>query len=315
MNYEIKNKLLEKSKELLNDESLSLSPLYGGNSLSENVCLKSKGGKLYTAKLGNKNQRMSRFELTRKLYDYGAAIANPIVEFDLGIENKFCTISEWIDGQTLDECIASNTYSVFGLAKMVCISISNIHKFNLTPSFRQILNQEIESYILFINEHGITFPHMDSYFQMIRNVKLQSFGFVGCTHMDFHTKNIIINTNGRAMLIDCENMMISEPWRDFVYAIAFHDKDENLFWFSVLLEYFEYSIPKEFWIVIKFYSIIQLLRMVICNYQMKDNCAIEKISESLFITYNGLKDCIPAWIKRYLVEAEQISNKLAEIKE
>ena len=200
MNHEIKNKLLEKSKELLNDESLLLAPLYGGNSLSENFCLKSKCGKLYTVKLGNKSQRTSRFELTRKLYAYGAAIANPIVEFDLGIENEFCTISEWIDGQTLDECIANNTYSVFWLAKIVCMSISQIHKFNLTSPFRYTLSQEIESYILFIKEHGIVFPHMDSYLQMIRNVKLQPMGFVGCTHMDFHTKNIIYSSQDKFQL-------------------------------------------------------------------------------------------------------------------
>ena len=107
--------------------------------------------------------------------------------------------------------------------------------------------------------------------------------------------------------------MISEPWRDFVYATSFHEKGENMFWFSVLLEYFKYLIPEEFWKAIKFYSIIQLLRMVICNYQMKNNYAIERVSESLFTTYNGLKDCIPAWVKKYLAGAEQIVNKLAEI--
>lgn len=312
MNYEIKIDLLEKSKKLLNDESLSLLPLYGGNSLSVNFCLKSKNGKLYAVKLGNKNQKISRFELTRKLYSYGAAISKPIVEFDLGHENNFCTISEWIEGQTLDECIASNSYSVFWLAKTVCMAISRIHRYNLETFLRQNLRQEICSYISFIKKYGIIFPHMDCYLQMVKNTRLQSVGFVGCTHMDFHTKNIIVNAGGNATLIDCENMMISETWRDFVYAVAFHNENENLFWFSVLLEYFKYSIPNEFWETIKFYSAIQLFRMVICNYQMKDYCSIEKISESLFDTYNGLRDCMPTWIKKYLLVAGQISNRLNE---
>lgn len=313
MNYEIKIRLLEKSKELLNDESLSLFPLDGGNSLSVNFCLKSKSGKVYVAKLG-KNQRMSRFELTKKLYAYGAAIANPIVEFDLDVENTICTISEWIDGQTLNECITSNSYSIFWLAKTVCRAISHIHKYNFASSLKQNFGQEIDSYISYINKYGISFPHMDCYFQMVQNAKLPSKALCGCTHMDFHTRNVIIDADGNAIIIDCENMMISNPWRDFVYAVAFHDKDEHLFWFSVLLEYFNYSIPNDFWKTIKYYCVIQLLRMIICNYQMNDYYAVDKISESLFETYSGLKDYMPIWIKKNHLRAEEISNKLNEIK-
>lgn len=304
--------ILKKAKRLLGDESLSVSHLHDGNSLSKNFFLRSGYGKCYIAKLESKKHTLSRFELKKEIYSYGAAIAKPIVEFDLDHEESFCTISEWVDGYTLDKCIVSGQYSVFSLAKSACIAISSMHNCYSEMVLKQHLSQEISSYIYSIKKYGIIFPHMDDYLKVIKKIYLPSNELRGCVHMDFHTKNVVINTTGRALLIDCENMMITEPWRDFVYAVVFHDEYENLFWFSVLLKYFNYSIPAEFWKNMKFYAVIQLFRMIICEYQKENYCAIKRISESLFHTYNDWEDCVPRWIEKYLLRAGQIADRLSK---
>lgn len=307
---ETKIKLFEKVQNIFGDEHLSIISLHAGNSLFNNFLIISNSGNMYLAKSCDKNINVSRFDLKKRLFFSGAAIADPIAEFDLKPEKIFCTISEWIKGQTLDECISLSHHTIFCLAKSVCNAIISIHKYTTNYFPTQNLSLEINSYISYIKKERIIFPHMCEYFELIKKSGDMHSSHIGCVHMDFHSKNIIIDDNGKATLIDCEDLFITDPWRDFVYAVAFHNPRENLFWFSLILEYFNYVIPKEFWAITKYYSIIQLFRMIICNYKKENYLEIVRLSESLFITYNGLKNTFPVWSLKYYNRKNELINGL-----
>ncbi len=137
-------------------------------------------------------------------------------------------------------------------------------------------------------------PYLSSYFEVLElnlDIKPHSLGFC---HLDLHLKNIVLDANLSAYIIDLENICITDVWRDFTFATTFYESElEMKLWHYVFHSYFHNDIPDEFWSYNFVYSIIKMLQMCMFEQQRGNADFANKISSDFYHIYGGLKDTIP----------------------
>ena len=250
-----------------------------GNSLSNNyLCVCENTEELFIKIYYSEN---STFPMQQFLYSNDIPVPRPIHELCIG-QNTFCAVYEYITAQSvaifLEQC--SNKE----LASDIATSLRKMHNLKINaPTKVEDTHLEIKKLIEYINDNSINFVNKSKIINyLLSNAVSVPVERLGIIHMDFHLKNILISRADRRILFtDFENLTYGDTWRDFVYAALFHEPCENSFWHSFIESYFDNDIPKQFWESVKYYCYVQLLRMIVCEYQKGNVDEINKLVKSI----------------------------------
>ena len=212
-----------------------------------------------------------------------------------------CIISHWIPGTTAAMFVSVNPDKIEQTALSIANVLQNLHQQNnnLCPH----TTIEILGFCKYMRElfssSSKSIPHLESYLELLSKNSDITPHKIGVCHSDLHLKNIIINDNGVANLIDLENLSVSDIWRDFVYATTFYENEyEKKLWRSTLLNYFSNRIPDEFWHYNFIYSTIKMLHMCMFELKQGNDGFVKKVSNDFYRIYNELSDPVPIYFKK-----------------
>ena len=277
-------KLIERiCKEKVVCQNVCIYQLDNGNSLATNYCVYCDGIPYFFAKTYQANSD-TRYQALKYLQNNCKMIVPLVADIELKVGWRLM-IMKWVNceqfalnGKNARDCASL-------LKEFHCISVPEEYpKLNICT--------EIEQYVSFIKQNDIAFPFKDDIIEYLYSSCFieNQFSF---THMDFHAKNII-KEDENIFFIDYENISISHPWRDLVYACFFHNNEEDFFWKQFLDEYLGGNIPVHFWESMKYFVYIHLLRMIICEYQNKHYDEIHKLANSVTTGFSLLSSP-PRW--------------------
>ena len=227
----------------------------------------------------------------------GIHIASVLCGFYSVVLLKYCTITEWVDGNVIN--LEENNYSreqTYDLAKKAANELHKIHRYATNPIYNLNLSKDFKRTVRFILRHGIRVPHLDEYISSIENwIEDNEDTQYGMTHLDFHTGNIIYNA-GEVTIIDTETFDVTHPWRDLTYALCLNYQYENTYWMSFILAYFNWNIPDEFWNYSRTYVIYHFLKLLVSNYLSDSLYEVYPLAEKIYLEYDSLNSDIPSWI-------------------
>lgn len=287
MCQKIENVILTEMKKRSRCENVELKRIYLGKSTAVNYCIKTFEKFLF-AKVYEGMCDM-RFQAIKYIYDKNVKLIKPYYDFQVSTEKR-CMVLEWISGE--------NVHINLENAERIVSILKELHSVQVPVKMPcNNMQEELEYYMRFIKNNLLSFKHKDEILDyLIQNIGLCR-NVYAFTHMDVHIGNFI-QCDGEIYLIDYENMSITDPWRDFVYAVFFHDPIEDAFWLWIIKRYFGDKIPENFWEIMKYYCYMQLLRMIICEYKKGSINKIEEIVSSIDRGFS-LESDRPKWIIEY----------------
>ncbi len=279
--------ILRKVRPFLNEEDryrAKIKKIKKGNSTAQNYCILIRNTPKFFAKIyDNRVKHLSKLQDLSKQNNF---FVYPIVDFAVG--SKRCMVTDWLDGEDISGT-PSEAYQVAEILK-------SIHSQKASVKHQKSdIKCELKRYLLYLTINKVNFMYKQEIISyLLKNTALCRKEF-SLTHMDVHCRNFIIDSNNIVHLVDYENLCITDPWRDFVYACFFHDRAEDTFWEAVIQNYFNNNIPENFWITMKYYCYLHLLRMVICEHQKGNYENIDRLVKSIWENWNYNNGNLPKW--------------------
>lgn len=302
LNHEVRlfEKCLRRVKPNIDIEDrnkVELRRIDAGNSTAQNYCILVSDTPHYFVKIYDKRVKyLSKLQKLSIQYNF---LVYPIADFSIG--SKRCMVTDWLDGKI----ITGTQSEAFQVAEI----LKTIHTQKYSAKLYKLrIKLELRRYLLYLEQNKVEFKHkreIVSY--LVKNSALCRKEF-SLTHRDVHKRNLIKDSQDIIHLVDYENVCISDPWRDLVYACFFHEKEENKFWEMVINYYFDFNVPEDFWITMKFYCYLHLLRMILCEHQNGNYKNIERLAKSIWKNWNCYNDYLPKW-KIHLELMETLGKK------
>lgn len=310
----LREELLSCLEKYIDTSYYSLEILEKKNRASQNAILSIKGEKEFFIKVTPADRYIRNYELIERLYERGAPFVKPVCGFFMPRQKAYCIVIEWMHGRMVECRGMCNRFAIYPYACGLVEALHGLHDIaNESVEIISFLNEEIELYLKIIERERIHFCYDDEFLFELKNqhslIENHSAKYV---HMDLHCQNIIFDEKKQAVLIDYENIMLTDYYREFVYAASFHNTDEDIFWLSTIYMYFHGDIPQKFWEIVKYYSIVHLLRMIVFESASKDQKKIDWFSRSLYFQYQGLKSNEPVWFLRHKPYLGQLQEELLE---
>lgn len=258
-----------------------------------------KDGKYYLLRLFDArfmNSRYAALSNIETLYINGINV--PKV-YEKGILNatKGYALLDWIDGISLDEILVNYELET-QYGGLVAKELAKMHNIKTNDkamvydsyikSFKKKMNKIVDLKIddcpldLFDN-------YVSEYSELLKKISGNSI-----IHGDFHPGNVIIN-DSKIVFIDLDVCKVSNPWEDLSSNAC--NMDFPNFYSSIMLNYFDGNIPKNFWQVYYLYGILYILDYIL--YALRTNGktledGLEKMKKFLDFTDNFHCE-IPKW--------------------
>lgn len=209
----------------------------------------------------------------------------------------YVTVSEWVDGKTLDLKEESSDLSKLReRAHQAVHAVKGLHRLHGILSSIEDSTQKINKALQFIESKAINFPHQKEMIQIAMNNIGDIVSPVGCVHMDFRPENMIFKGD-ECILIDMETVTIDHIWADFAYAVDINFSEERTFWFLFLNDYFNENIPEAFWRETREQALIRFLSLMQSNWNIGKIERQYDLAEKIYADYDGGAAYIPAWYR------------------
>lgn len=290
-NTKFYKKILRKVRPFLNKEdkyAAKIKRIKKGNSTAQNYCILIRNIPRYFVKVYDK--KVNLLPKLQQLSKQNNSLANPIADFSVGL--KRCMVIDWLDGKNISGT-PSEAHQVAEILKI-------IHSQKTSAKHHKLhIKLELKRYLLYLTVNKVEFMYKQEIVSyLLKNLVLCRKEY-SLAHMDVHRRNFIIDSNDIIRLVDYENLCITDPWRDFVYACFFHDREEDLFWEAVINNYFNNNIPEDFWITMKYYCYLHLLRMIICEHRKNNYENIDRFVKSIWKNWSlSTNETLPKWYKK-----------------
>lgn len=251
--------------------------------------------------------KIQEFNNMQKIASLGLNLCNAV---EIGICSEGCyVLYEWIEGQDLLEVIESlpkvQQYQ-FGiiageaLRKIHHIPLERRVKFDWAKKFNDKLDQRIDRYLKgaiqyekgqifidYVNQHRHLLEDRPIVFQ----------------HGDFHVGNMMLNSDGKLIIIDFDRSDYGDPWEEFnriVWCMAF-----PAFASGIIDGYFNREIPLAFWQLLALYIAGNSLGSIswALPYGSRQVAVMIKQAQEILEMYDDMtcEKMIPKWYHSYII--------------
>lgn len=258
-----------------------------------------KNGKYYLLRLFDARFMNGRYRALQNmeiLYKNDISVPKVYEKGILNNKNGYA-ILDWIEGISVEQ-VLTNPELETQYGKLVSNELLKIHDIIVEEKVK-VYDKYIESFSKKINKI-INLEIEPMYIKLIRDyveeniIILKQLSRNCIIHGDFHPGNIIINNN-KIVFIDLDVCKISHPWEDLT-SNACNMEFPN-FYSSVITNYFNRDIPKEFWKVYNLYGCLYTLDYILYTLRI-DTKTLENGKETmktfLNFTDNFQRD-VPKW--------------------
>lgn len=245
------------------------------------------------------------YELMNKLYAEGVPMPKVI---DFGIcneDNNVYTIIQWIDGKEVEEILPlmnENEQYLLGIKSGKILKL--IHSVDAKMDIKEWNTRYfsvIDERMDYFYKEGVKFSGNEKIISFLKENRYLLEKRPQCWHHgDYHMGNMIENKDNKLFIIDWHTVDFDnygDPWYEFnrigVEYPAFASGQIN--------GYFGNNPPDDFWILLAYYlSASAITSIVWAKYFSPDELdSIIRLNKNILQWYDGMKNMIPSWYKRY----------------
>ena len=246
-------------------------------------------------------QKKAEFENMQMVSAMGIPMCQPI-EFGICDEGVY-SLQSWVEGKDLEEMIPSlSEEKIYGYGYEAGKILKKLHSIEAPEGimewesfFNQKMNRKIENYqkCLLKYENGDAFI---TYIEEHRH--LLKYRPVTYQHGDFHTGNMMIDTDGKLIIIDFNRDDYGDPWEEF-NRIVWCAQAAPSFAKGMVDGYFDSNVPMEFWDLLALYISSNTLSSLpwAIPFGQGEIDVMLKQAEAILDWYDGMKCTVPTWYK------------------
>ncbi len=246
--------------------------------------------------------KQTEFEMMRKTAATGIAMCTPIV---FGVtEEGVCSVQKWIDGRDLEDVLPNlpddEQYRLGRTAGDYLRCIHTIPAPDTQPVWEERFKGKIERKLRMYADCPLKYDGGEalvSYLaenQHLLKDRPQTF-----QHGDYHTGNMMLDTDGNLVIIDFNRADFGDPWEEF-NRIVWSAQLSPLFASGTVDGYFSDDVPMRFW---------QLLALYICSNTLSSlpwaipfgDAEIETMrrqAAKVLGWYDRMNCVVPTWYKK-----------------
>lgn len=241
------------------------------------------------------------FEQMRRVATLGIPMCQPI---ECGTcEEGVYVLHTWVDGTDAEEMLAGmpeDRQYAYGMdAGHILQKIHTIPASKGEHNWEEYFNHKIERKIIQYNDCPLKYPGGEMLVSYIeKNRHLLAGQSVTYQHGDFHIGNMMIDREGRLVIIDFDKDDIGDPWEEF-NRIVWCAQAAPAFARGMVDGYFGGDVPEKFWRLLALYianNTIGSLPWAI-PFGQREIDVMLKQGRDVLQWYDGMKEYIPLWYR------------------
>lgn len=268
-------------------------------------CVVDEEGHRYLLRVSSaeRRDRVKRtFERMQKVGELGIPMCESIEwgECDEGVY----VLQTWIDGEDAEEVISGlseDRQYTYGLdAGHFLRKIHSISAPDGDHNWEEYFNRKIDRKLVGYAECSLKYPDgelMIGYIQA--NRYLLAGRPVAYQHGDYHIGNMMIDAEGRLVIIDFDKDDYGDPWEEF-NRIVWCAQAAPAFARGIVDGYFDGAVPEEFWRLLALYiatNTVSSLPWAI-PFGQEEIAVMLKQGENVLRWYEGMTNPIPTWYRQ-----------------
>ena len=277
-------------------------PITKGWSEDKKYCVTKQDGVNYLLRVSPIqlfDRRNSMFELMKRADQLGIPMCRPI---DFGIcEEGVYSLQSWIDGRDAEDMIRSfsdkEVYQ-YGLeAGRILQKIHTIPAPDTQEAWENRFNRKMDFKIKQYQECPLKFDGGEQLVDYINQNRYLLQGRPQCfQHGDYHIGNMMIDQNGKLIIIDFDRFDFGDPWEEF-NRIVWCAQASPVFASGMIDGYFSGNPPMDFWRLLAMYIASNTLGSVawaVSFGQGQVDVMMDQMRDVLS-WYDGMERAVPAW--------------------
>ena len=284
---------------------VSRVPIDKGWSGDRKFCAVIADGSKYLLRISNPD-RLERkrweFEQMQTVAKLGVSVCLP-VEFGTCEEGVY-SIQSWIDGEDAESLVMSmdpDSQYRYGLeAGQILAKLHGISAPSDAPDWETRFNAKIDRKIAMYENCELKYENGDAFLKYLaQNRHLLTGRPQSYQHGDYHIGNMMIDENGKLIVIDFEKQDFGDPWEEF-NRIVWSAQAAPDFASGMVDGYFGGEIPMEFW---------KLLALYICSNTLgslpwaipfgeQEIQVMRRQAREVLQWYDGMRCVVPAWYRK-----------------
>lgn len=285
---------------------VSRTPIDKGWSGDQKYCATTADGQKYLLRISAFN----RLERKRREYEKMTEVAQLGIPMCLPVEFGICeegvySIQSWIDGEDAEERIMAMDAAAqycYGLdAGRILAKIHTIPAPSDAPSWETRFNAKIDRKITMYENCELKYERGGDAFlgYLAQNRHLIQCRPQSYQHGDYHIGNMMIDPNGKLVIIDFEKQDIGDPWEEF-NRIVWSAQAAPAFASGMVDGYFDGEVPMDFWKLLALYICSNTLSSLpwAIPFGEQEIQVMRKQAAQVLQWYDGMKNVVPTWYQK-----------------
>lgn len=275
-----------------------------GWSGDQKYCVTDAAGKRYLLRISppERRERVERtYEWMKKVSALGVSMCRPI---ECGVaEEGIYVLHSWIDGADAEEVLGGLSEAkqyVYGLdAGRALCQIHMIAAPGDTGCWEEHFNRKIDRKIKMYEDCELKYPNGHLLIDYINeNRQLLKDRPVTYQHGDFHVGNMMIDREGKLVIIDFDRDDYGDPWEEF-NRIVWSAQCAPAFASGIVDGYFGGEVPMEFWRLLALYIATNTLSSLpwAIPFGEKEIAVMLHQCEDVLHWYDGMRNPVPSWYR------------------
>ena len=283
-------------------------PIDKGWSGDQKFCAVTADGEKYLLRISSPD----RVERKRREFDKMHEVAQLGIPMCLPIEFGTCeegvySIQSWIDGEDAEEKIAEMSRAEqyrYGLdAGRILAKIHTIPAPIDAPDWESRFNAKIDRKIAMYENCELKYEAgSEAFMQYIAENRYLLHGRPqSYQHGDYHTGNMMIDSDGVLTVIDFDRDDYGDPWEEF-NRIVWCAQSAPAFASGMVDGYFSDEVPIEFWRLLALYICSNTLSSLpwAVAFGEKEIQVMQNQASQVLEWYDGMNNVVPAWYRPML---------------
>lgn len=284
-------------------EFMTCEPIDKGWSVDKKYCVTDREGTRYLLRVSpmERREKVERtFQMMNRVAQLGVSMCRP-VEYGVCDEGVY-VIHEWIDGADAEEIINELDDGMrYSYGLNAGTALKKIHSLSASGEqcWEEFFNRKIDRKLKGYEECPLKYPNGEALIEYINNNRHLLEGRpVTYQHGDFHVGNMMIDHNGKLVIIDFDRDDQGDPWEEF-NRIVWSAQSAPAFARGIVDGYFDGCVPEEFWRLLALYIATNTLSSLpwAIPFGEGEIAVMKRQCEDVLRWYDGMRDLVPLWYR------------------
>lgn len=267
-------------------------------------CVRDEEGRRYLLRIASPERKMrvnSTFENMQRICRLGIPMCESLEWGEC--EEGIYVLQTWIDGDDAEKVVsAMSVQKQYAYGTMAGEILCQIHSIPAPPGahdWEKYFNRKIDRKLAQYRDCPLKYPGGEKMIAYVEeNRHLLSNRPVMYQHGDYHIGNMMIDREGRLVIIDFDKDDFGDPWEEF-NRIVWCAQAAPSFARGMVDGYFSGHVPEEFWKLLALYIANNTLSSLpwAIPFGSEEVDVMLKQGRDVLRWYDGMRDPVPAWYR------------------